>query len=63
VGLSLWKAGMLHLDSSLYGTLLLTFMIGMAAIRFFMYWLQTHSLAFFGVYRILFGIGLLAFRA
>ena len=63
VGLSLWKAGMQHLDSSLYGTLLLTFMIGMAAIRFFMCWLQTHSLGFFGVYRILFGIGLLVFGA
>ena len=61
VGLSLWKGGMLHLDSSLYGTLLLTFVIGMVAIRFFIYWLQTHSLAFFGVYRILFGIGLLLF--
>jgi undecaprenyl-diphosphatase len=59
VGLSLWKEGVLNLDSNMYGALILAFVIGMAAIRFFMYWLQTHTLLFFGVYRILFGVGLL----
>jgi undecaprenyl-diphosphatase len=61
VGLSLWKDGLLHIDSSMYGALLLTFVIGMAAIRFFMHYLQTRSLMIFGVYRILFGAALLIF--
>lgn len=59
VCLKLWESGSLQFNSHMYGALLLTFLIGMAAIRFFLYWLQTHTLWIFGIYRILFGIGLL----